>query len=138
VVAELVEHLLRLRVPEDDRLVLSTGADEPVVRGETRSFDPVLMSSKSKNKPFVLDPVNLDGLIIRAGQQQFAVVAVVQPSNGSIVGLDREGVSLSIVCPDLDCFVLGTAGELVAQGRELDVGDCVLSKLKSTLCPMYL
>lgn len=53
--------------------------------------------------------------------------------------LDGDRVSFGVVGPEFDRLVLGSTGDLVAEGGELDVGDCILRvKVWGTLCPIYL
>jgi hypothetical protein len=96
------------------------------------------MSSEREVELPILNAMHLDGLIIRAGEEQFAVVAVIKGTDGRVVGLDGEGVALCVVGPDLNRLILGGTGELVAQGGEFDVSDCILREEGRTRWPIYL
>lgn len=63
------------------------------------------MSSEGEVELPILDAVHLDGLIIRTSQQQFSIVAVIEGTDGCVMGLDGKGISLCVIGPDLNSLI---------------------------------
>jgi hypothetical protein len=97
------------------------------------------MSSQSEQIFLVFNFMDLECLIIWRSEYELSVIRVINWSNGRAVGLDGEGVSFSIVSPDLDCLIFWGTGNLISLGRELNISDSVLELSKYfTLWPRYL